>query len=75
MDHDLIVEPLLARDKCFRENRLQAPDLHSVAAASLASFEQVRPVARDILQAQSTLEAQPRTRADIKPCCPEAGVT
>jgi Uncharacterised protein family (UPF0236) len=75
MDHDLIVEQLLARYKCFIENILQAPDLHSVAAASLAIFEQVRHVARDILQAKITLEAQHRMRADIKPCCPEAGVT
>jgi hypothetical protein len=75
MDHDLIVEQLLARCKCFIENILQAPDLHSVAAASLAIFEQMRYVARDILQAKITLEAQQRKRADIKPCCPEAGVT
>jgi hypothetical protein len=75
MDHDLIVEQLLARCKGFIENILQAPDLHSVAAASLAIFEQVRHVARDILQAKITLEAQQRQRADIKPCCPEAGVT
>jgi hypothetical protein len=75
MAHDLIVEQLLARDTCFMEHIWQAPDLHSVAAASLAIVEQVRHGARDILQAKITLQAQPRKRADIKPCCPEAGVT
>jgi hypothetical protein len=38
MDHDLIVEQLLDRCKRFLENILQASDLHSVAAASLAIF-------------------------------------
>jgi hypothetical protein len=32
MDHDLIVEQLLDRCKCFIEHILQASDLHSVAA-------------------------------------------
>jgi hypothetical protein len=51
MDHELIVEPLLDRCKCFIEHILQAPDLHSVATASLAIFAQLREVAREILQA------------------------
>jgi hypothetical protein len=75
MGHDIVVEQLLARRQCFIENILQAPDLHGVAAASLAIFEQVYHVARDILQAKITLEAQQHRRADIKPCCLEAGVT
>ena len=75
MDHDLIVEQWLDRCKGFIENILQAPDLQSVASASLAIFTQIRQVARDVLQAKITLEAQQRTRAEVTPCCPEAGVT
>jgi hypothetical protein len=75
MDHDGIVEQLLDRCKGFIENILQAPDLQSVASASLAIFTQIRQVARDILQAKITLEAQQRTRVDVTPCCPEASMT
>jgi len=75
MDHDLIVEQLLDRCKGFIEGMMQAPDLQSVANASLAIFTQIRQVARDILQAKITLEAQQRIHAPISPCCPEAGVT
>jgi hypothetical protein len=75
MDHDGIVEQLLDRCKGFIENILQAPDLQSVASASLAIFTQIRQVARDILQAKITLEAQQRTRVDVTPCCPEARMT
>src|SRR5262245_53758167 len=75
MDHEVIVEQLLDRCKSFIENILQAPDLQSVARASLAIFTQSRQVARDILQAKITLEAQQLTRADVIPCCPEAGMT
>jgi hypothetical protein len=74
MDHDLIVEQLLARCKCFIENVLQAPDLHSVAAASMAIFEQMRPVAREMLQAKITLEAQLLQGTDVAPCCQNASV-
>jgi hypothetical protein len=55
MDHDIIVEQLLDRCKRFIENILQAPDLHSVATASLAIFAQMRDVAREILQAKIAL--------------------
>jgi hypothetical protein len=75
MDHDVIVEALLDRCKRFIENILQAPDLHSVASASLAIFAQMRHVARDILQAKITLEAEERRGADVTPCCQEARVT
>ena len=74
MDHDFIVEQLLDRCRGFIENILQAPDLHSVASASLAIFEQMRHVARDILQAKTALEAQQRSSQDIPRCCPEARV-
>jgi hypothetical protein len=74
MDHDLIVEHLLARCKCFIENILQAPDLHNVAAASLAIFAQMRQVARDILQAKIALEAQQRQGTAVARCCQEASV-
>jgi hypothetical protein len=74
MDHDLIVEQLLDRCKCFIEHILQASDLHSVATASLAIFAQLRAVAREVLQAKMTLEAQQLKRADIAPCCQETRV-
>jgi hypothetical protein len=74
MDHDVIVEQLLERCKRFIANILQAPDLHSVASASLAIFAQMRHVARDILQAKIALEAQQRRSQDIARCCPDANV-
>jgi hypothetical protein len=74
MDHDLIVEQLLARCKCFIENVLQATDLHSVASASLTIFEQMRHVARDILQAKVNLEAEQLKHTAVAPCCQETGV-
>jgi hypothetical protein len=75
MDHDGIVEPLLDRCKGLIESIVQAPDLRSVASASLTIFAQMRPVARDLLQAKITLEAQQLTRADVPPGCPAVGVT
>ena len=75
MDHDLIVEQLLERCKGFIENILQAPDLHNVGSASLAIFAQMRQVARELLQAKITLEAQQRRSQDVPHCCPEARVT
>jgi hypothetical protein len=74
MDHELIVEQLLARCKCFIETILQASDLHHVATASLAIFEQIRPVAREILQAKITVEAQQLKGTDVAPCCEHASV-
>ena len=74
MDHDVIVEQLLERCKRFIENILQAPDLQSVASASLAIFEQMRHVAREILQTKIALEAQQRRSQDVPRCCPEASV-
>ncbi|MGH8059305.1 MAG: hypothetical protein ACREOH_19055, partial [Candidatus Entotheonellia bacterium] len=53
---------------------MQAPDLHNVGSASLAIFAQMRQVARDILQAKITLEAQQRSHQAVPRCCPEAGV-
>jgi AmiR/NasT family two-component response regulator len=68
MDHERIVEQLLARGKGFIENMLQATDLHSVATASLAIFEQMRQVAREMLQAKSHLEAQQLKGTAVVPC-------
>jgi hypothetical protein len=75
MDHDLIVEHLLDRCTCVIEKILQASDLHSVAAASLAIFEQMRQVARDILQAKIDLEAQQRQSTAVARCCQDASVS
>jgi len=75
MDHDVIVEPWLGRCKRVIENILPAPDLHSVASASRALFAQMRHVARDMLQANTALEAQQRSSQDVPRGCPEARVT
>jgi hypothetical protein len=75
MDHDVIVEQWLGRCKRVIENILPAPDLHSVASASLALFAQMRHVARDMLQAKTALEAQQRSSQDVARGCPEARVT
>ena len=53
---------------------MQAPDLPSVAWASLAIFTQIRQVARDLLQAKITREAQQRTRTEVTSCGPEASL-
>jgi hypothetical protein len=50
---------------------LPASDLHSVASASLAIFAQRRDVARAVLQAKITLEAQQLKGVDVTPCCPD----
>jgi len=73
MDHDVIVEQLLGRCKCFIENVLQATDLHSVATAALAIFAQMRQVGREILQAKIHLEAHQRKGTAVVPCCRDAG--
>jgi len=74
MDHDVIVEQLRDRCKSFMENILQAPDLHSVASASLAIFTQLRHVAREILQAKIALEAQQCRSQEVARCGPDANV-
>src|SRR2546430_9380764 len=74
MDHELIVEQLLERCKCFIAHTLQAPDLHRVATASLAIFAQLREVAREMLQAKITWEAQQLKSADVAPCCQNSRV-
>jgi hypothetical protein len=75
MDHDLIVEQVLERCKHLIENILQAPDLHSVATASLVLFAPLREVAREILQAKVALEAQQRRSQDVPCCCLDVHVT
>jgi hypothetical protein len=74
MDHDRIVEQLLDRCTCLIEQILQASDLHNMAAASLAIFAPLREVAREILQAKITLEAQQLKGADVAPWCPDTRV-
>jgi hypothetical protein len=72
MDHDLIVEQLLARGKGFLETILQASDLHRVATASLAILEPIRPVAREMLPAKLTVEAQQLKGPAVTPCGEQA---
>ena len=67
MDHERIVEQRLARGKGVIENMLQATDLHRVATAARAIFEQ-RQVARARLQATIPLEAQQRKGTAVVPC-------
>jgi hypothetical protein len=74
MEQDTLVSQLLDRCKSFIENILQAPDLHSVAIASLAIFAQMRDVTREILQAKIALEAQQRRSQEVANCRPEASV-
>jgi len=75
MDHDAIVEQLLARCKGFMENIWQAADLRGVATASLAIVEQMRQVAREMLQAKVHREAEHLKRAAVTPCGQEAGAS
>ena len=75
MDHDVIVEPWLDRCQRVIENIVQAPDLHRVASAALTIFAQMRPVARDMLQAKIDLEAQKLKSQDVALCGQEAGMT
>jgi hypothetical protein len=72
MDQDHIVGHLLDQCKRFIESILHSADTQNVATASLAIFEQIREVARAILQAKVTLEAQRRTKQPVAPCCPGA---
>ncbi len=75
MDHDLIGEQLVDRCKRVIENLLQAPDLHHVGRASRAICARMRQLAREMLQAKITLEAQQRRSQDVPRCCPGARVT
>jgi hypothetical protein len=75
MDRDLIVGQLMNRCKCVIEHILEAADLHSVAMASVAICEQMRDVARAILQAKVDLEAHTLHSQAVQPCCPEAALT
>ena len=60
MDRDLIVGQLMNRCKCVIEHIVEAADLQTVATASIAIFEQMREVARAMLQATVDLEAAKR---------------
>jgi hypothetical protein len=56
------------------ENITQALDLHHVGSASRAIFTQMRQVAREILQAKITPEAQQLKDQDIALSCHEASM-
>jgi hypothetical protein len=73
MDHDRIVAHLLERCTCCIEHIVQAPDLPSVAAACVAIFAQMRPVARAMRHAKSTRAAQQRQSSAVVPWCQDAG--
>jgi hypothetical protein len=73
MDHDVIVEQLLARCYIFIANIWQATDLHSVATAALAIFAPLRQVGREILQAKIHVAAQQLKGTAVIPCCQTIG--
>jgi hypothetical protein len=67
MDRDLIVGQLMNRCKCVSEHIVEAADLQTVATASIAIFEQMREVARAMLQATVDLEAAKRIGNSVRP--------
>jgi hypothetical protein len=73
MDHARIVAQLLARGTGVIETIVQATDRPRVAPASLAIFEPMRQVAREILPAKLPLEAQQLTGPGVVPGGQEAG--
>jgi hypothetical protein len=75
MDQNLIVEQVMNHCKRVIEHIFEAADLHTVATASLAIFDQIREVARTILQAKVDLEADKLHRQAVRPCCSEADLT
>src|SRR5215471_7330590 len=74
MDRAMIVEQLMHHCKRFIDNILQAADLSTLAAASLAIVVQMREVARVLLQAKVDLEAHKLQSQPVQPCCPEAAL-
>src|SRR5262249_23621565 len=57
------------------EHILEAADLQSVTMASVAIFEQMRDVARAILQAKVELEAHKLHSQAVRPCCGKEPLT
>jgi hypothetical protein len=74
MDHAMIVGQIMHHCKRLIEHVLEASDLQTVATASLAIFDQMREVARTLLQAKVDLEAHKLRRQAVTPCCPGASL-
>jgi hypothetical protein len=75
MDRDLIVGQVMNHCKRLIEHIFEAADLQPVATASLAIFDQIREVARVLLQAKVDLEADKLHNQAVRPCCPDARLT
>jgi hypothetical protein len=74
MDHAMIVGQVMHHCKRLIERVLDASDLQTVATASLAIVDQMREVARALLQAKVDLEAHKLRRQAVPPCCPGASL-
>ena len=74
MDRAMIVGQVMQHCKRLIENGLESAELQTVATASLAIFEQMREVARALLQAKIDLEAHTRHRQAVTSCCPGAAL-
>jgi hypothetical protein len=73
MDRAMIVGQVRQHCKRLIENVLEAADLQTVATTSLAIFDQMREVARALLQAHGDLEAHTRPSPALPPCGPSEG--
>jgi hypothetical protein len=74
MDRAMIVGQVMQHCKRLIENMLESADLQTVATASLAIFEQMREVARALLQAKIDLEAHKLQSQAVTPCCSGAAL-
>src|SRR5919202_749038 len=74
MDRAMIVGQVMQHCKRLIENGLESAELQTVATASLAIFEQMREVARALLQAKIDLEAHTLPRQAVTSCCPGAAL-
>jgi len=74
MDRTLIVGQVMQHCQRLIEHVLETADLQTVATASLAIFEQMREVARALLQAKIDLEAHKLQSQAITPCCAGAAL-
>ncbi len=70
MDRTAIVEHVMDQCKSLIDRILDEPAETSLAATSLTLFEQVRNVARHILQAKVDLADKELKRQPVRPCCP-----
>ena len=75
MDRNLSVGQLMSRCKDVIESITEADDLQTVASAGVAIFEQMREVARVLLQAKGDLEAHKLHSQAVRPYCVDTALT